>query len=169
MKRRILFFWLIVLSTFIGHNASAQLVKHEAAYIFNFTRFIKWPESGTQDNFIIGVLGENEELAAELKNSAANRTVGSKPIKVVEFASIEQISNCQILFVPNKKTGSLKRISEHLSKQPTVIISEKMEWNPKESTINLHLIDQKLAFYINQKNAKSKGIVVSEKLLGLSR
>jgi hypothetical protein len=154
---------------FAGIGASAQLHKPQAAYIYNFTRFIEWPASSMQGEFVIGVLGKNHPITAELKASSAQRTVGSLSIKVVEYSSVEQIGNCQILFVPDERSSGLKRINEQFSKSPMLVITEEQDWIPTETTINFLVVDSKLAFKINQNEFKNKNIKVSDKLLALAK
>jgi hypothetical protein len=169
MKTKILF--LLGLFAFcIGNlETNAQIEKNEAAYIYNFTRLIKWPESQSTGDFIIGVFGKNQPITNELKLSASSRTVGSQPIKVVEYYSVDEIQNCHVLFVPDDQSSQLKKISTKLGNAGTVIITEEPSWNPDESMINLLIIDQKLAFHINKGNADAKKIFISEKLLALSK
>lgn len=150
-------------------NATAQIEKHEAAYIFNFTRLIKWPDNQSSGDFIIGVFGKNQPITNELKLSANSRTVGSQTIKVVEYTSVDEIQNCHILFVPDDQSSQLKKIAAKLGNAGTVLITEEPSWNPDESIINLLIVDQKLAFHINKSNADSKKIFISEKLLALSK
>ena len=150
-------------------SANAQIEKNEAAYIFNFTRFIKWPDSQTTGDFVIGVLGKSQAITNELKASASSRSVGSQSVKIVEFASADMIQNCHILFVPDDYSSQLKKAHAKLVSSAAVIITEEDGWNPDESTINLMVVDQKLAFHINKANADAKKLVISEKLMTLSK
>ena len=151
-----------------GITTNAQLAKHQAAYIFNFTRLIKWPENQNKEAFIIGILGKNQEIAQELEMSATNRSVGNLSIKVIEYSTPEEVKNCQILFIPQNKYGLIDNAVNLTKGQATLIITEGNK-NPEGSMINLHLVDQKLAFFINKANADARNIVISEKLLSLSK
>lgn len=161
---------LVAVLILIGANASAQLAKSQAAYIYNFTRFIEWPASAISGgDFVIGVLGKNTEIAKELNASSAGRNVGGKSVKIVEFANVDEIQSCQILFVPDMKSSLLAKVEQKYGSQPMMVISEEQDWNPSESTINLMVIDSKLAFHVNQKSAGSKQLKLSDKLIALSK
>jgi hypothetical protein len=160
---------LIAVLVLIGANASAQLAKSQAAYIYNFTRFIEWPASAGSGDFVIGVLGKNTEIAKELNASSTGRNVGGKSVKIVEFANADEIQSCQILFVPDMRSSLLSKVEQKFGAQPMAVISEEQDWNPAESTINLMVVDSKLAFHVNQKNAGNKQLKLSEKLIALSK
>lgn len=160
---------LVAVLVLIGANASAQLAKSQAAYIYNFTRFIEWPASAGSGDFVIGVLGKNTEIARELNASSAGRNVGGKSVKIVEFANVDEIQSCQILFVPDMKSSLLAKVEQKYGSQPMMVISEEQDWNPSESTINLMVIDSKLAFHVNQKSAGNKQLKLSDKLIALSK
>lgn len=149
-------------------SMSAQLQKYQANYIFNFTRFIEWPTSVQSGDFVIGVLGKHA-ITAELKASAAQRTVGTQNVAIVEFASADEVKNCHILFVPDSKSASLKKLGQNFGSQPMMVITEEMDWSPSESTINFMVVDSKLGFKVNAQNLKDKQLKVSEKLLALSK
>lgn len=162
---------LVLLTVFalIGTSLSAQLQKAQANYIYNFTRFIEWPASAQNGEFVIGVLGKNHPITAELNATASQRTVGAQNVKVVEFQTTDQITHCQMLFVPDEKSSSLKKIHEKFGNTPMMVITEEQEWTPTESSLNFVVVDSKLAFQINTPSLKSKQLKVSEKLVALSK
>jgi hypothetical protein len=165
-KLHLTFIAAFVLMSF---SVSAQLEKSQASYIYNFTRFIEWPANNNSGEFIIGVLGKNHPITSELSASAAARKVGSLSVKVVEFAKVEDITFCHMLFVPVQKTSFLKKINDKFGTQGMLVLTEEQDWNPSESTINFMVVDSKLGFHINQKNASAKQLKLSEKLIALSK
>lgn len=167
-KFYILFAFAAIMFFSASLSVNAQIQKHQASYIYNFTRFIEWPTQGNNE-FVIAVIGKNHPLTNELKASAANRSVGALPVKVVEYASADEIGNCQVLFVPDEKSAQLKKVQAKVQGKSTIVITEEQDWVPEESTINLQLIDTKLTFTINRSQINAKSLKVSEKLLALSK
>ncbi|PZX19151.1 uncharacterized protein DUF4154 [Breznakibacter xylanolyticus] len=169
MKRKnILSAFATILFFSIFASANGQIQKHQASYIYTFTRFIEWPTQG-QTEFVIGVIGKNHPLTAELKASSSGRSVGALPIKIVEYASADVMGDCHILFVPDEKSSQLKKVDSKVSNKSTIVITEEQDWVPSESTINLQIIDSKLAFNINKAQFNTKSMRVSDKLLALSK
>jgi hypothetical protein len=169
MRTRILLLMAFISFGALMTSVSAQIEKHQAAYIFNFTRFIKWPENQTSGNFVIGVLGKKHPIVAELKGSSSGRSVGSQSVVIEEYLTVDALKSCQILFVPDDLSSQLKKVAAKLAGTSTVVITEEDGWNPAEATINLHIVSDKLAFYINKSDADAKKIVISEKLMTLSK
>lgn len=53
--------------------------KIKAIFIYNFTKYIEWPENQKQGDFVIGVLGNsNPNLNKELDKMAALSKIGSR-------------------------------------------------------------------------------------------
>ena len=54
--------------------------KIKAIYIYNFTKYIEWPETYREGNFVVGVLGTSVPLVNELNKMATSKTVGTQKI-----------------------------------------------------------------------------------------
>jgi hypothetical protein len=168
MKKFVLFFCLVL---FVNLNIKAVdgLEKYQTNFIFNFTRQIQWPNLHSQPEFVIAVFGKNHPLTRELMQSAAERNVGGRKIKIVEFNSIEQLGFCHLLFIPESKTNQVKRISDSLSDSPVVIVTETSGHFPAESILNLSVVNDKMGFAVNEESAKKRGLMLSTQLINYSR
>ena len=60
-------------------------------YLYNFTRYIAWPTEYQSGEFVIGVMGYDNDITVELRDIASQRKVSSQDIKVVEFSNSKQI------------------------------------------------------------------------------
>jgi hypothetical protein len=168
MKKFVLFFCLVL---FVNFNTKAVdgLEKYQTNFIFNFTRQIQWPNLHSQPEFVIAVFGKNHPLTSELKQSAGDRNVGGRQIKIVEYSSIEQIGFCHLLFIPESKTSQVKRISDSLADSPVVIVTETSGYFPAESILNLSVVNDKMGFTVNEESAKKRGLLLSTQLKNYSR
>ncbi len=167
IKGIILLFCVIVLQGAI--KANAQIEKFKAAYVYNFSQQMKWPDDQKSSEFIIGILDKDQTLANALKATTAKRTVGNQSIKIEVFKNTNDIKQCHILYVSGNQTGTLKKAIAMLGQFPTVVITENPNQTPAESVINLFIKNDKLAFTLNKDNAVFKKITVSEKLRLLSK
>src|SRR5690554_4767698 len=129
-------FLVSVFALIMAMQANAQLEKHQATFIYNFTRLVQWPEFYKEPAFILGVLGSNEPITKELKASIEDRTVAGKEIQIVEFASASEIAKVHLLFVPNSESGQLNRAVAALTNQPALIVTESQGRQPAGSIIN---------------------------------
>lgn len=168
MKKFTLFFGMAVF-LLMNIQANNQLERYQVNFIYNFTRQIQWPNLHNHNEFVIAVFGKNHPLTSELKSSVGDRKVGGREIKVVEFSTVEEMGFCHMLFVPNNRTGLLKRISDTISGLPVVLVTEVQGRQPAESVINLSVDDDKLGFKINEEVAKQRNLLVSSQLIQYSR
>lgn len=150
-------------------QANAQLERHQATFIYNFTRLVQWPEFYKEPAFILGVLGSNEAITKELKASMGDRTVAGKEIQIIEFASANSIDKCHLLFVPNGRSGQLNQAVAALSNQPALIVTEQQGRQPAGSIINFSVEDGKLGIRLNEELAEAKKLLVSRQLANFSR
>ncbi len=173
LKMKVLFKKVSIFLAFIIIHVNAipqpQIEKHQATFIYNFTRQIQWPNIHTHIEFVIGVIGKNSSITSELKASCAGRNVGGREIKIVEFSSVEDMGFCHLLFVPNNKVNQLKRISEVFATSPVLIVTEMQGRQPAESDINIYVENEKMVFRVNESNAKARNLLFSSQLVQYSK
>lgn len=153
---------LLFLILFEG-TAHAQIAKFQSAYIFNFSRYIEWPKEFQTGNFVIGVLGINEGVTTELKKIESSQKVFGRTVEIKVFASVEAITLCPILFIPESQSDKIEAVSAKAAKG-VLIISNKSGGIKKGSAINFVLVDNKLKFELKKATALAKGLKVSPDL-----
>ena len=99
-RAKIIFLLLgIVLSAFKpgpdGFDGNEYQVK--AMFVFNFIKYVEWPETTAGNEFSIGVIGESD-ITAQLQRIAVQKKVGEKKI-VVRKLSVDEDTFCNIIIV----------------------------------------------------------------------
>ncbi|MBT1698516.1 DUF4154 domain-containing protein [Fulvivirgaceae bacterium PWU4] len=128
--------------------------------MLNFARGIQWPETKNNGNFVIGVL-EYPPLAAELGTATASAKIGNQKIEVKEIQRPEEVGGCHILFIPAYKARALAAVLEKIGVQPTLIITNKMDYARKGSGVNFLLVEGKLKYEINCGSIERRGMKIS--------
>jgi len=159
------FMMLLILFIASISNTYAQSEKFKALYIYNFTKYINWQTGSRQTSFIIGVLG-NSDIVAELKVIAEKRKVNDLEIKVLKFASVNDIKFCHILYVPENKSSQLEFVIPKLEKN-MLLITDKVGLL-KISGINFISRNNAIGFEINTANLLSKGLTISQEMVKLA-
>ena len=136
-------------------------------FIYNFTKYIEWPSSYQNGNFVIGVFGDSPVIE-NLEKMASVKKVGAQPIQVVKFNSVPEISKCHILFVPAGKSKELEEILIKTGNQATLVITEKPGLAKKGSAINFVLVNGRWKFEINNSVTASSNLKVSSELLKMA-
>jgi hypothetical protein len=134
--------------------------------MYNFTKYLEWPESYRQGDFIITVLGESA-LINELKIIAEKKKVGFQPIIIQKITSLDQINKCHIIYIPESKTSQINEIKNKLSSSSTVIIADNPGSIAKGAGINYVVNSGKQVFEISKSNLEQHNIKVGADLLTL--
>jgi len=161
MKRVLVFLGLFVL---LMSDLSAQLEKIQAAFIYNFAKYIEWPVSYRRGDFIIGVLGD-VKLETELKKIARVKMIGTQKIKIEHVASADEIYDLHVLFVAKRRNKDLSKIYDVYKNMPILIITDGADFY---YDINFVVVDGHLKYKVNPASIKTKGLKIKEKLIKLS-
>ena len=166
MKRILLILLLFVTVIGVSH---AQKEKYQSLFIYNFTKYIKWPESYNPEKFVIGVIGDSEILQSLNSMAASKKKTGAGTIiEVKKYGSVSEIDDCNILFVSKDAIGDIDQIDTKTSSKPVLVISDSSGMALKGSVINFVEMEGKIKFELNQANATSRGLVVSSSLTSLA-
>ena len=138
----------------------------KAAFIYNFTKYIDWDSSKNAGEFVIGVIG-NSSVTAALNYIAENNVVEDKKIVIRQFSKPDEISYCNILFIPQKLPFALHTILEHVEKG-TLTISEEDGYARQGTAFNFVIKNDKLKFESNLNAINAAGLKAGSQLLKLA-
>lgn len=142
----------------------------EAAFIYNFARFVDWPAQEFTDAsspMIIGVFGKNK-FGMDLAQAISGKMIGGHPLQFRECASLADATHCQVLFISDSEKSHLSKIISALGGASILTVSESDNFIAAGGMINLRIVDQKVRFDINNSAARSAGLTISSKLLSLA-
>lgn len=173
VKRKAL--WFSVLLFFAGIHpvlpavSPAALEEYEikAGFIFQFTKFIDWPETAKADGqFVIGILGDDP--FGEALSPLETERVGAQPIVIKHFQSIQSVQPTDVLFISRSETPKLNEILSKTRKNNLLTISEIPGFISRGGIINFVKQGSRIRFEINQRLAEESGLKFSSKLLSLA-
>ena len=160
----------------LPHSFATSLDSREyllkAGYIYNFTKFIKWPEKANREinngglNFCL--VGEDPfgdilgKFAKKLKKKNRN-------LLITPQVSIEEMPQCHILFVSASEKSNVNQILQRVREYPVLVIGDTPGFAKNGVGINFFLQKNKIRFEINHEALKRSGFVVSSELLNLAR
>jgi len=147
--------------------SSAQNYKLHTVFIYSFTRYVIWPETYSQGEFEILVMGDSP-IADALKEMAAAKKVGDRVIKVTKINNPSEIRKCNILFVPASNSSKLNDIVSKVGNQSILIITEEPGLGAKGSNINFIMREGKLAFELNQSAVGRQNLKIANELSRLA-
>jgi len=148
------------------HQTTEYKVK--AAFLYNFSRFITWPEHTSRDDgkFNLCILGGDPFGA--LLDAIEGKSVYENSLDIKRLDSLDQVQACQIIFVSQTSAGDLEYIMSALKGLPALTVSDIEGFTARGGIIEFKLVDKKVRFNINIDAANHAGLTISSKLLSLA-
>ena len=154
----------------LAQNAQPTKYQIEAAFIYNFARFVDWPTQAFTDAsspMVIGVLGKNR-FGTDIEEMISGKTIRGHPLQFKEYSSLDQATHCHVLFISDSEKSHLAKIISDLGDASILTVSEMDNFVDSGGMINLRVVNDKMRFDINNSAAKSAGLTISSKLLSLA-
>jgi len=138
----------------------------KAAMLYNFTRFISWPDT-TGPVLRLCVVGDDPFGTA--LTAIDGEPVDSRTVTVARGVDPGSLEHCQVVFVSRSAQRMLPELLAALADRPVVTIGEGPDFVAQGGTIGLVVVDGKVRFDINAEGLKQRGVRISSKLLRLAR
>jgi len=171
--RTIVFLIGVILSLALrssAQNPSPTEYQIKAAFLYNFAKFVEWPTqafAGPKSPIVIGVLGKNV-FGDDLQNTIRDKTINNHPFQFKLFHSVEEATNCHILFISASEKDRLPKILDRLRDFSVLTVSETDHFTEAGGMINFVIEDNRVHFEINDIAAQKAGLKISSKLLSLA-
>ncbi len=142
--------------------------KIKAGYLYNFTKFISWPENELT-TFNLCILGKDP--FGPIINPIEKRTVKDKAIRVFRISLISQAKHCQIVYFAKESQVlidsilSLPGILTVGSQKQTLAVGEAEQFSQAGGMIAFFFRQGKIKIRINLKSLRKSRLEVSAKLL----
>jgi hypothetical protein len=147
---------------------SSKLTDYDvkAAYLFNFGRFVEWPEAGggKEVSFTFCILG-HDPFGANLDHLLAKETIDGKHIAIKRISSVEESGGCHVLFMSLGEEGHLNKIIEALDKQSVLTVSDIPQFSEHGGMIQFVMEGERVRFEVNLSATQRAGLTLSSDLL----
>lgn len=139
----------------------------KAVFLFNFTRYLEWPEENGLEFCPIAVLGKSEILAP-LREIAAKKNSGSRSIQIRECRDVAEIDRPRILFLSASAADLLPEVLAAVRGTDVLVVGETEGFGSRGVPVNFVLREGTVRFEINVQALKNAGIQASSQLLKLA-
>ena len=181
-------------AVFAGADSDQSASKEyqiKAAFLYNFLKFVDWPQEKTSDTnepIVIGIIG-NDPLEDAFKpiEGKTHEDVNGKTIVIKYFKSFEELmksgenskdnlqkklevlGECHLLFICSSEQINLSRILDAVKDSYVLTIGESPEFIGLGGIINFVLEDEKMRFEINAASANKAQLKIRSQLLRLAK
>jgi hypothetical protein len=155
----------------LGHAQESREYQLKAAFLFNFAEFVKWPsDSFTNPDapFCIGILGD-DPFGSALEETIQGETINNHRLTVVRSQQIEDLKDCQMIFVCRSEEGHVGEVLSQLDSKPILTVSDAENFAQNGGDIDFYLSDGKVRFEINPQSAQRCRLKISSQLLSLGK
>jgi hypothetical protein len=104
-----------------------------------------------------------------LEQAVAGKKIGSRPVEIRHFDSVDKIQSCQILFVPATDNDSEAQIVAKVGSDHVLTIGDSDGFCSAGGCVRFFTEDNKMRFEINTDATDKAKLKISSKLLKLAR
>lgn len=143
--------------------ASQREDQFKAAYVFNFVKFVAWPDTEATNTLTICFHGGDGVYAA-LTDGIADKRVGARSVAAVQITDTMLSPRCDALYIEASKAANFMLPAD----AAVLTISDAANFTARGGMIGLFTENHRLRFVINVGNASQAGLHISSDLLKLA-
>jgi hypothetical protein len=155
-------------SSLWGQVPRAEESQVKAAFLYNFGKFVKWPNGQSPQSFTICVLGK-DPFGPELDSIVSGELVDGRPVTVRRIAGTQDAAVCRILFISVSEQNRLGLILSAVSKLPVLTVSDMPEFIERGGMIQFVLVGGRVRFDVNLGSTENSGLAMSSELLKVAQ
>lgn len=143
----------------------------KAAYLFNFLKFVEWPENTFVDPLapmVIGVVGD-DPFGIALPQVVIGKTVQGRDVVVRIYRSGEDLRGAHILFISSSERKKLPAILSSLHSSGVLTVADMEGFLDLGGMIQFVPENNRVRFAINVEAARRAKLKMSSKLLSLAK
>jgi hypothetical protein len=155
----------------IGADQTPTEYQVKAAYIFNFLKFVEWPEDPGPDphgKWVIGFVGDTP-VAEELIHLVEGKNVLGRDLQVKKFQATDNLHGCNILFIGESERKRMPSILSELRGSSVLTVAEMDNFIGAGGMIQFVTEDSRVRVAIDVGATGRAHLKVSSKLLSLAR
>jgi hypothetical protein len=143
----------------------------KAAYLFNFLKFVEWPDDPGVDpraKWVIGFAGDSP-IADELNQIAAGKNVLGRDLQIRKFQGADNLRACNILFISESEKKRTPAILAGLRGTSVLTVADMDNFIGSGGMIQFVVEDARVRVAIDVGATSRAHLKISSKLLSLAR
>jgi hypothetical protein len=161
--------WVLLATPFFVASAHASEASLRVAFVYNFLKFIEWPQRDEQPISLcaLGAEGITRQALAQLeKKSQQHRRI--RVVYLDKAGDLQQhLTSCQMIYRPD--TGARFPIPAQLPPGVLLVADEPDPGDKRVAIALVRTLDNRIEFIINEIAIGQSGVKVSSQLLKLAK
>ncbi len=155
-----------------GNSQVAKEYQIKAVFLYNFSNFIRWPDSAfdsPEAAFNICILGEDPFQQVIDITTEDVTTQDKRPIEILRVAKTEKALACHILFISKSEAYNVDGIIREVGQYAILTVSDLDSFMERCGMIRFFIDNDRIRLEINRDKLESVGLKADANLLNLSR
>lgn len=140
----------------------------KAAFLYNFAKFVKWPEESLKGRFVVAVIGQ-DPFGETLDRAFAGKTVLDRPVEVRRARDVHEAGGAQIVFVGESERARLAAVLAGLKPGGALTVGDMDRFAEGGGMIGFRLKDATVHFDVNLREVNQAGLQMSSQLIKLAQ
>jgi YfiR/HmsC-like len=162
------FITLLALAGPLGAAAENAEAKIKVAFLFNFAKFVSWPEPEFSALPSITICVSGESSLDEALNSLKGKSAQGRDVVVKRDVKFNQLASCQVVYICTSDAARMAKILTETGKG-VLTVSDIPAFVDAGGVIGLTVSDNKVAFEVNLDAAQQADLKISAQLLKVAR
>lgn len=165
--------WIAAAASLFCVPAGAQQVTEqdvEAAFLYNFTRFVEWPAElpSAPEPFRVCIVA-GPTMTAAVQRTMQGESVNGRAIATPSPTSAQEARRCQILFVGRAEMDRAASLLAAVRTLPVLTVSDGDRFIARGGVIQFVRDGGRVRFDVNVEAARRTGLSISSRLLQVAR
>ncbi|PXX18297.1 uncharacterized protein DUF4154 [Nitrosomonas ureae] len=155
--------WLLILSySPMTYAEQPTEYRMKVAFLYNFAAYTEWPDRHGQD-LNLCIYGDNP--FGEHLQHLQQKKINGHEIIIRHTKNINDLSNCQMIFITQSVIGNLDDIIMLSHERPILTVADTPGTASQGIMLNMAVKEGKITFEANIITAKNSGLRLSSQLL----
>ena len=140
----------------------------KAAFLYNFAKFVKWPDGALKGRFVVAVIGD-DPFGETLDRAFAGKTVLARPVERRRARDAAEARGAQIVFVGASERARRPAVLAALKTGGALTVGDMDKFAEGGGMIGFRLKDATVRFDVNLREVNQAGLQMSSQLLKLAQ
>ena len=136
----------------------------EAAYLYNFGKFVHWPPGATQAPMILCVAGQ-DAIREFLGRMVAGEQIEGRAIEVKQLDRSDEAGTCSMLFIGAGERNQVDAYLAASAGKPVLTVGDEPDFLARGGVIQFVLSGNHVRFSVNLDAATRNSLQLSSELL----
>ncbi len=152
-----------------GQAGSMTEDQIKSAYVFNFAKFVEWPEGATGSHNKVTLCVVGSDVLGGALAALDGRKAGSRELHVVQHPDADgRLNDCHLVFIGASEQRRFVAIIKSLGDTPPLTISDIENFAEKSGGIGLLYRENKIVFEVNLASVQKSKLRLPAQLLNLA-